>query len=58
VAVRTADLGPESGFYVRRAQAAEVLLPSALAMGAHTVTADLGLGGVSSTELHATLEVA
>lgn len=57
VAVSAGDLGAENGFYVRRAQAAEVLLPEALREGSHTVIADLGLGGVSGTELHATLEV-
>lgn len=51
------DLGAEAGFYVRRGQAAEVLLPGPLASGAHAVVAALGLGGVSRTELHVTLEV-
>jgi creatinine amidohydrolase len=58
VAVSAAGLGAEAGFYVRRAQAAEVLLPDALATGSHVVIAHLGLGGVTSTQLHVTLEVA
>lgn len=56
-AVAAADLGSEHGFYVRRAQAAEVLLPEAVAVGSHALVADLGLGGVASAELRATLEV-
>ncbi len=57
VAIVVADLGDERGFYVRRDQAAEMLLPHALEVGAHAVIADLGLGGVSSTQLRTTLEV-
>lgn len=57
VPVVAATLGAESGFYVRRAQAADLLLPDALGSGSHTVIADLGLGGVSSTQLRLTLEV-
>jgi creatinine amidohydrolase len=58
VGVSAASLGAEAGFYVRRGQAAELRLPAALATGTHTVIADLGLAGVSSTTLHTTLEVA
>ena len=57
VAIAAADLAAEAGFYVRRAQAAEVLLPEALEAGSHSVIAELGLGGVSSTELRVTVEV-
>jgi creatinine amidohydrolase len=46
-----AALGPESGFYVRRSQSADVLLPIALAAGRHEVELELGLAGVTSTVL-------
>lgn len=58
VAVIAADLGAEAGFYVRRSQAAELLLPDALEVGSHPIVADLGLAGVTSTALRVTLEVA
>lgn len=57
VVVAAADLHPEAGFYVRRAQAAELLLPHPLEAGPHTLIADLGLGGVARATLHSTLEV-
>jgi creatinine amidohydrolase len=55
--IRADGLGAETGFYVRRAQAAEVLLSEALPLGSHAVVAELGLGGVATTELRITLEV-
>ncbi len=58
VAMIAADLGAEAGLYVRRSQAAEMLLPEALEVGSHSVIADLGLGGVASTQLRVTVEVA
>jgi creatinine amidohydrolase len=57
VAVTGAQLGPEAGFYVRRGQAAEVLLPEPLAPGVHDIVLELGLAGVSATQLRAALEV-
>jgi creatinine amidohydrolase len=56
--VSAAGLSAEDGFYVRRAQAAEVLLPEPLAEGRHHVVMHLGLGGVSSAELALTLDIA
>jgi creatinine amidohydrolase len=44
-------LAPESGFYVRRAQAAEASLPVAVEPGRHRVTARLGLAGVTEQRL-------
>jgi creatinine amidohydrolase len=55
--VTAADLAPEAGFYVRRAQAAEVLLPQPLAAGRHTVAMHLGLGGVASAELATSFDI-
>lgn len=57
VPVVAGTLGAEAGFYVRRGQAAEILLPDPLGAGPHTIVANLGLGGVSTTELRLTLEV-
>jgi creatinine amidohydrolase len=57
IAVVSSDLDREAGFYVRRGQAAEVLLPEALAPGRHHVLLRLGLGGVATAELRASLEV-
>jgi creatinine amidohydrolase len=39
-------LGPESGFYIRRGQVAELRLPGAMEAGRHTVELTLGLAGV------------
>ncbi len=46
--VAGASLGPEAGFYVRRAQTAEVILPVELATGPHEVELTVGLAGVST----------
>lgn len=40
-------LGPESGFYIRRAQTAELRLPVAVGPGEHRVRLAVGLAGVS-----------
>lgn len=57
-AVAAGGLGPESGFYVRRLQAAEVSLPAAVASGTHRVTARLGLAGVTEALLEREIEFA
>jgi creatinine amidohydrolase len=57
VAVPVEELGPDAGFYVRRAQAAEVLLPMPLGPGSHALVLSLGLGGVATTELRTTVDV-
>jgi len=49
--IRGDALGPESGFYVRRQQSAEILLPAAMAPGGHDVSLELGLAGVASTTI-------
>jgi hypothetical protein len=51
-------LGPEHGFYVRRAQAAAVHLPVAVTPGRHDVELELGLAGVASTVLAGAVEFA
>ncbi|CAN5835382.1 hypothetical protein BH23CHL8_BH23CHL8_11650 [soil metagenome] len=56
--VRATSLGPESGFYVRRGQSAEVRLPLALAPGRHGVRVELGLAGVTTASVEAEVEVA
>lgn len=55
--VPAASLGPEAGFYVRRNQVAEVLLPDALAPGRHAVELELGMAGVTSSALRRELDV-
>lgn len=57
-AVPAGGLGPESGFYVRRLQAAEVSLPVAVTPGRHSVTARLGLAGVSEAHLQQEVDFA
>ncbi len=54
--VAAGTLGPESGFYVRRAQTAELRLPDGLARGRHEVVLTVGLAGVTDTTLTADLE--
>ena len=51
VRFEAAALGPENGFYVRRSQSADVLLPIEVAAGRHDVELELGLAGVTSTVL-------
>ena len=46
-----ASLGPETGFYVRRNQDADVRLPLAVEPGSHRVEIVLGLAGVTSTSI-------
>lgn len=58
VAVAVADLAAEAGIYVRRGQAAEVLLPEPLSAGRHALVLRLGLGGVASSEVRTTLDIA
>lgn len=57
VLVPVGSLGAETGFYVRRAQAAELVLPTPLGIGSHAVSLRLGLAGVATAEVHATLHV-
>ncbi|MFV2063621.1 MAG: creatininase family protein [Chloroflexota bacterium] len=45
------ELGPEAGFYVRRQQSAEILLPAAVSPGIHHVVLKLGLAGVTDTNI-------
>lgn len=52
------ELGPEHGFYVRRGQAADVVLASGLAPGAHEVELALGLAGVTETTVAGTVRAA
>jgi creatinine amidohydrolase len=49
--VSAASLGPESGFYIRRGQSAEVLLPEVLGPGTHRVELRAGLAGVAELRL-------
>lgn len=56
--VPASTLGPEAGFYVRRAQTAELHLADGLAPGRHHVRLRVGLAGVSSTKLEADIDVA
>lgn len=52
LAVRAAELGAESGFYIRRGQDATITLESlAAAAGPHRVRAEIGLAGVTSVVL-------
>ena len=46
-------LGPESGFYVRHDQTAEIRLPVAVDRRMHEVAVELGLAGVTTTVLAA-----
>lgn len=55
--VLAADLGAETGFYVRRGQVAQLRLPEPLVAGAHEIALRLGLGGVATTEIAVTLTV-
>jgi hypothetical protein len=57
VPVAADTIGPESGFYVRRAQTATIALP-ALAPGAHEVTLAVGLAGVAERVVSRRVEVA
>jgi creatinine amidohydrolase len=54
----TADrLGPESGFYIRRGQTAEVRLEGCrITPGSHRVRVEIGLGGVSAVTLDEEVE--
>ena len=45
------ELGPESGFYVRRQQSAEVRLPMRMDPGSRRIGLTLGLAGVTTTTL-------
>lgn len=47
VPVPVADLGPETGFYVRRLQTAELRLPTAIDPGPHDIELRLLLAGVT-----------
>jgi creatinine amidohydrolase len=58
VPVPAAALGPESGFYVRRHQVAEIRLPVRLEPGHHRVELALGLAGVATTTIGADLDLA
>jgi creatinine amidohydrolase len=58
VRFEAASLGPENGFYVRRAQSADALLPIDVAAGRHEVELELGLAGVTSTVLAGTVDFA
>lgn len=51
-----ASLGPESGFYVRRAQTAELRLRDGLSAGPHRITLTVGLAGVSEATFTADVE--
>ncbi|MFP5342255.1 MAG: creatininase family protein [Candidatus Limnocylindria bacterium] len=55
--VPASTLGPESGFYVRRAQTARLHLADGLPAGRHRVRLRLGLAGVTSTDIDATVDV-
>jgi creatinine amidohydrolase len=55
--VSAAALGPESGFYVRRGQTAQVRLADGLAPGPHRIELTLGLAGVSEARLIADVAV-
>lgn len=52
--VRAAELGPESGFYVRRGQTATIRLPP-LPARARRLRLDLGLGGVDTLTIETDL---
>jgi creatinine amidohydrolase len=58
VAVTAGSLGPESGFYVRRGQEAEVLLPVPVDEGRRRVEVSLGLAGVAELRLEAEVRFA
>jgi creatinine amidohydrolase len=45
------ELGPESGFYVRRQQSAEIRLPMSMAPGSRQISLTFGLAGVTTTTL-------
>lgn len=51
-----ATLGPESGFYVRRHQVAELRLADGLIAGRHRIDLDVGLGGVADRRFVADVE--
>jgi creatinine amidohydrolase len=51
------DLEAEAGFYVRRGQAAEMLLPFPLEVGSHALELRLGLGGVAVSEIRTTIAI-
>ncbi len=55
--VRVTDLGPETGFYIRRGQSATLALPEALQPGTHEIALELGLAGVATTQLRSTVQV-
>lgn len=54
--VAGSSLGPESGFYVRRAQTAELRLHDGLAPGRHRIELTVGLAGVSEATVAADVE--
>jgi hypothetical protein len=56
VAISSAALGPERGFYVRRMQTAELSLPGAIEPGSHRVNLRLGLAGVTNVSLTEMIE--
>lgn len=58
VPVAVSSLGPESGFYIRRGQVAELRLAGTWPVGRHHVELTLGLAGVASSSLTADVEVA
>jgi creatinine amidohydrolase len=55
VPVTSDTLGAESGFYIRREQAAEVRTGAGAGRAAGHVELDIGLGGVATTRLTATI---
>lgn len=55
--VPVAALGPERGFYIRRAQTAELRLPAPLAAGRHEVELVLGLAGVTEQTRSETVDL-
>lgn len=56
-AMRTAkSLGPESGFYVRRGQSAEIALRTSMEPGPHHVELTVGLGGVTERRFETEVE--
>ena len=52
VAVPVTTLDAESGFYVRRGQAASLLQDPPLASGEHAIELDLELAGVATSSIH------
>ncbi len=58
VPVSAAALGPERGFYIRRAQTAEVRLPASLSAGPHAVELVVGLAGVTEQARSETVDFA